>query len=99
MTTAAEPSDSWLALPAVIEPPGITDWSDCRPSSVVSGRLPSSFESVTSLLEVSPVALSVTDMVVVAATISSSNLPAACAAAVRCCDWKAYSSIASRLMP
>ena len=71
-TSAAEPSESWLALPAVTTPPGSTVFSEARPSSVVSARLPSSFASVTSFWVVSPVALSVTFIVVVVGTISAS---------------------------
>ncbi len=97
---AEEPSESWLALPAVIVvSPPITGLSEDRPSSVVSGRLPSSFAMVTSLSEISPLALSCTFMVTVTGTISLSNLPSACAAAVRCWLWSAYSSCASRLIP
>ncbi len=55
-------------------------------SSVVPGRLPSSAAMVTSRSAVSPVALSVTDMVTVIGMISSSKIPAACAAAVRAWD-------------
>ena len=98
-TTAAAPSLSCEALPAVMTPPSITGLSLARPSRVVSGRLPSSSPSVTSLSEISPVALSCTFMVAVMGTISWSNLPACCAAAVRCWLWRAYSSWASRLMP
>ena len=47
MTTQAEaPSESWLALPAVMQPPSRTGLRPARPSSVVVGRLPSSFSRV-----------------------------------------------------
>ena len=90
ITQAEAPSESWLALPAVIIASGpITGCRLCRPSSVVSARLPSSLVIVTSCFEISPVSLSLTAIVAVTGTISSSNLPAAWAAAVRCCDWSA----------
>ena len=38
-TQAAAPSDSWLALPAVIVPPSVTGLSAASPSAVVFGRL------------------------------------------------------------
>ena len=101
MTTQAEaPSESWLALPAVTFASGpMTGCSAARPSSVVSGRLPSSLVIVTSRLETSPVSLSFTVITASQETISSSNAPAAWAAAVRCCDCSAYSSCAWREMP
>ena len=47
---ADDPSLSWLALPAVMTPPSpITGFRLASPSSVVSGRLQSSFVAVTSL--------------------------------------------------
>ncbi len=46
--------------------------------------------------ETAPVALSATFITVGSGAISASNRPAACAAAVRCCDCSAYSSCASR---
>ena len=46
-TQADAPSDSWLALPAVIDFPSRTGLSAASPSIVVSGRLPSSPSSVT----------------------------------------------------
>ena len=48
---------------------------------------------------ISPLALSFTFMVDGIGTISSENFPACWPAATRCCDCKAYSSCASRLMP
>src|SRR3546814_2791731 len=71
ITTQAEaPSESCEALPAVMTPPSITGLSAARPSALVSARLPSSLVSVTSFLEVSPVALSTTVIVAVTGTIS-----------------------------
>ncbi len=99
-TQAEAPSDSWLALPAVM------NWSSprtglslARPSMLVSGRLPSSFSSVTVRLEISLVSLFSTAMTVVMGTISASKRPAFCAAAVRCWLISAYSSCFCRLMP
>ena len=68
------------------------------PSIEVSGRLPSSLVTSTSWCVTSLVSLLVIAMVALTGTISSSNLPACFAAAVRCCDWSEYWSIASRLM-
>ena len=100
MITAAEaPSESWLALPAVIHLSGpITGCSLARPSMLVSGRLPSSLVSFTVFLVVSLVFLSVTSIVVSIGTISSSNLPACWPAAVRSWLCSEYSSCASRLI-
>src|SRR5829696_821037 len=66
MTTQAEaPSESWLALPAVMKAPGPrTGSSFARPSGEVSGRLPSSRSSVTACSLISAVALSCTSFVV-----------------------------------
>ena len=102
MTTQAEaPSLSWLALPAVtMVPSPRTGWSAARPSSVVSGRLPSSLASVTSLNEISPVSLSLMPILAVTGTISASK-PAlglrGGGALLRLSS--AYSSCASRPMP
>ena len=79
-THADAPSESWLALPAVTVPPSITGASAARLAAVVSGRLPSSFASVTSLYETSFVALSTTAIVAVIGTISAAKRPSACAA-------------------
>ena len=46
-TQAAAPSESWLALPAVTQPPSMTGRRPARASAVVSGRLHSSRSSVT----------------------------------------------------
>jgi len=54
--------------------------------------------ATTSLKVTSFVSLFTTAIVALQGTISSSNLPAAWAAAVRCCDWSEYSSCASRLI-
>ena len=84
-THAEAPSESWLALPAVMNfPAPRTGSSFASPARVVSGRLPSSARSVTSSKLAAPLSLSVTCMVVVSGTISSSKRPACCAAAVRC---------------
>ena len=100
MTTQAEaPSESWLALPAVMKAPGPrTGSSFAKPSGEVSGRLPSSRSSVTACSLMSPVALSCTSFVVGSGTISSSKRPACWAAAVRSWLCSAYSSWASRLI-
>jgi hypothetical protein len=66
------------------------------PSIVVSGRLHSSFATVTCFFDFSPVALSVTSIVTVIGVISSLSLPDCWKAAVRCCDASATSSCASR---
>ena len=101
ISTAAEaPSDSCEALPAVITAPSPrTGFNPCKPSKLVDGRLPSSFSNTTSWVEILPLSLSFIIMVDGRGTISSSNLPAACATAVRCWDCRAYSSCASREMP
>ena len=66
---------------------------------MVSGRGPSSFDSVTSLKEISPVALSATPILVVIGASSSLNLPPCWAAAVRRWLSSEYSSWRSREMP
>ena len=92
---AEAPSENWLALPAVMTPPGTAGRMPRTPSSVVSGRMPSSAETVTSLVIIAPVAGSVVAMMVVIGTISSSNLPSRCAAAARRWLRTPYSSCAS----
>jgi len=58
-TTAAAPSESCDEFPAVIDDLGSsTPLSLSKPSSVVSGRLPSSFVSVKNSSRASPVSLS-----------------------------------------
>ena len=64
----------------------------------VSGRLPSSLVSFTVFFDTSLVFLSVTSIVVSIGTISSSNLPACWAAAVRSWLCSEYSSWDSRLI-
>ncbi|KAG1605540.1 hypothetical protein G6F45_014155 [Rhizopus arrhizus] len=76
-----------------------TGCSFARLSSEVSGRLPSSRAKVINWADVWPVARSVTSMTAASGTISSSKRPAACAAAVRCCERNAYASCAARGMP
>ena len=99
MTAADAPSESWLALPAVIHLSGpATGCSLARPSRLVSGRLPSSLVSFTVFFETSWVFLSTTSIVVSIGTISSSNLPACWPAAVRIWLCSEYSSWASRLI-
>ncbi len=49
-THAAAPSENWLALPAVITPPGSAARIFATPSSVVSGRMPSSAARVPSFV-------------------------------------------------
>ena len=57
-TQALLPSENWLALPAVMTPPGIAGRILATASSVVSGRMPSSRSMVTSRVTMAPVALS-----------------------------------------
>ena len=104
-TDADAPSDSWLALPAVMYPPSDivspflnTGDNEDSPSMFVLGLFPSSFSSVTSLSLISPVSLSWTFMIVLRGTISSSNAPLCCPDAVLCWDWREYSSWYSRLI-
>ncbi|MCY1548224.1 hypothetical protein D9M68_843200 [compost metagenome] len=93
ITTAAEaPSENCEALPAVITPPGTALRILATASSVVSARMPSSAEMVTSLVTSWPVDLSATPASTVIGTISSLNLPASCAAAARCWLRTPYSS-------
>ena len=66
---------------------------------LVSGRLPSSFSSVTVRLEISLVSLFSTAMTVVMGTISWSKRPPSGAAAVRCWLISEYSSCFCRLTP
>jgi hypothetical protein len=79
-SSAADPSEIWLALPALITPPA---WNGVlRPasfSSVPPGRMPSS-------------ALTTVPSGVVTGTICSSNAPPDCALAARSCERSAYSS-------
>src|SRR5258708_866507 len=65
-------------------------------SSVVSGRMPSSAAMVTSRVPIALVALSATPMTVVIGTISSLNLPAACAR--RCAQWAAHAVLILRFL-
>ena len=99
MTTQAEaPSESWLALPAVITPfSPATGLSAASPAALVSARLPSSWLSVTDSSRVSPVALSTVSFVVGSGTISPSKRPSRWPAAVRCWLDSAYSSCVSRV--
>src|SRR5262245_29659563 len=83
ITQAEAPSESWLALPAVMKPPSRTGWSDESPSRVVSGRLPSSLLSVTGSKLSAFVFLSTTFLIDGSGAISWVKRPACCAAAVR----------------
>jgi hypothetical protein len=94
-TQADAPSENWLALPAVTTPPGTAERIFATPSSVVSGRMPSSCDTVTSRESIAPVALSGTPAITVSGTISASKRPAARAAAARCWLCTPYSSCAS----
>ena len=78
-------------------PSANTGFSAERPAKVVSARGPSSCFRVIGLSETAPVALSVTFITVAKGAISASKRPAACAAAVLCCDCSAYSSCRSRV--
>ena len=82
-TQALAPSLNWLALPGVIVPPSIAGFSAASPSGLVSGRLHSSRSKVTGFSETSPVSRLFTIITVETGTISSSNLPACWAAAIR----------------
>ena len=99
ITHAEAPSESWLALPAVIVPFSRTDLSEERPSIVVPGRLPSSWLSSTSPKLMSPVARSRIIFVAFIVMISSSKAPDSWPAAVRCWLWSPYSSCCSRVTP
>ena len=94
---APAPSENWLALPAAMQPPSIAGLICDTPSYVVSGRMPSSSDAVTSFIVSWPVFLSTTFIFVVIGTISSLNLPSARAFAARfwlCTpnsSWKAHS--------
>ena len=85
MTTHADaPSESWLALPAVMVPSALTTGlRAASPSAVVSARFPSSWVRVTASSRVSPVALSVTIFTLFSGTISASSRPSRWAAAIR----------------
>jgi hypothetical protein len=105
-TEALAPSDSCEALPAVMNSPSGTHWpffhtglSAARLSSVVSARLPSSRCQRHASVPVRLPSLSNSCLTLASGTISSSNRPAACAAAVRCWLRSAYSSCAAREMP
>src|SRR6202021_214647 len=66
MTTQADaPSDNWLALPALMVLPSNTGLMPASPSAVVSGRGPSSCDSVTCWYDTCLVALSMTALLVV----------------------------------
>ena len=89
-TTAEAPSEICDELPAVIDPPCAK--AGRRPASVstvVSGRMPSSFVTTTG----SPLRCGIST-----GTISASNTPSACAAAARWCERAATASCASRLI-
>ena len=93
MTAALAPSESWLALPPVIvKPAPFAGLTAARPSAVVSGRGPSSVESVTTWYDTAPEVLSVTAMVVLIGASSSLNRPPCWADAVRRWLSRLYSS-------
>src|SRR5881396_3775692 len=81
---AEAPSENWLALPAAMHPPSIAGRIFETPSYVVSARMPSSAETVTSFAVTRAVSLSAMPMTTFIGTISSPNLPAASAAAALC---------------
>ena len=85
-------------MPAAITPPSIAGLICDTPSKVVSGRIPSSSDAVTSFSVSAPVFLSTTFILVVIGAISSLNLPSflACAARLWLCTPKR--SCASRGM-
>mmetsp|Transcript_104991 Transcript_104991/g.302110 ORF Transcript_104991/g.302110 Transcript_104991/m.302110 type:complete len:337 (-) Transcript_104991:247-1257(-) len=96
MRRSEAPSESWLALPAVVEPPSLKlAFSLAKDSIVTPSRGPSSFVTVTCLT--SPVFLSL--MNVVTGTISESNSPFFWAAIALACDSTAMRSCCSRVMP
>mmetsp|Transcript_70736 Transcript_70736/g.216814 ORF Transcript_70736/g.216814 Transcript_70736/m.216814 type:complete len:246 (+) Transcript_70736:210-947(+) len=93
--TMAAPSDTWLALPAVVLPPALkAALSSPKPLVVVSARGPSSALTTTSLTLPSA---SFTFAVI--GTISASKRPAFWAATARRCDSAAILSCVSREMP
>mmetsp|Transcript_33482 Transcript_33482/g.84841 ORF Transcript_33482/g.84841 Transcript_33482/m.84841 type:complete len:274 (-) Transcript_33482:550-1371(-) len=95
-SVAAAPSVTWLLLPAVVVPSlRKTALSAPRLSTEASWRMPSSWE-ITTLVS-APVLGSTT--LVRTGTISSLNLPAACAAAAFLCDLTANSSWPLRVSP
>jgi len=97
---AEAPSESWLALPAVIHLPSPRTGSrPASPSIVVVGRLQVSRSMTTSFSDTSPVSRSVTSMVVSKGTISSSKAPDCCPAAQRSWLCSEYSSWLSRVTP
>mmetsp|Transcript_3178 Transcript_3178/g.8233 ORF Transcript_3178/g.8233 Transcript_3178/m.8233 type:complete len:203 (+) Transcript_3178:829-1437(+) len=86
-STAAAPSLTWLDVPAVTEPPSLnTGLSLARRSTVVPARGPSSAETTVPSSSVT-------------GTISSANLPLACAASAFACDSTPIWSCSSRVMP
>ena len=86
-TTAAAPSFSGQALPAVTLPSGRnTGLSSASFSTVVPARGPSSFETTVPSLSVTGV-------------ISRSKKPRSWAATARCCERAPHSSISSRVTP
>src|SRR3569832_1894286 len=93
-THAPAPSENWLALPAVITPPGSAGLLPLMPSYVVPSRRPSSLLAVTCFV-IRPSVASATPAVTVIGAISSLNLPASCAAHAFCWLAAPYSSCAS----
>mmetsp|Transcript_17349 Transcript_17349/g.30577 ORF Transcript_17349/g.30577 Transcript_17349/m.30577 type:complete len:239 (+) Transcript_17349:364-1080(+) len=94
-STAAAPSLTWLALPAVVDPSFLNaPLSFASPSRVVPARGPSSLLMVTSCS-----LPSLSSTVTFTGMISASNLPAACAARALVCEATASSSCSVRVMP
>ncbi len=92
ITQADAPSESRLALPALMVLPSNTGLILASPSAVLSGRGPSSLAIVTSCSETAFVSLSATAILVVKGTISSLKRPPWIAAAVRRWLSRPYSS-------
>src|SRR5438270_739640 len=73
---AEAPSENWLALPAATRPPGMAGLIFAIASTVVSGRIPSSAERVTSHVERRPESVSATLISDAKGTSPSANFPA-----------------------
>jgi hypothetical protein len=86
-----------VALPVGSLAAANTGRSLARPSSEVSGRGPSSSETVRVFAACSPVARFGTRSTTSIGVVSSANSPAACALRARWCDSSANASCASRL--
>eukprot|EP01085_Mycamoeba_gemmipara_P005345 Mycagemm_TRINITY_DN9029_c0_g1::TRINITY_DN9029_c0_g1_i1::g.5345::m.5345 type:complete len:158 gc:universal TRINITY_DN9029_c0_g1_i1:49-522(+) len=94
--TRAAPSDTWEALPAVVEPSALkAGFNLASASGVVPARTPSSVSTDTFFS--SPVLGSLTFTVM--GTISSLNLPALMALSAKSCERAAKASCTWRVMP